>query len=73
MRTTLAFNGLKSMLKKFVRLFPKVYRPISLFQIVSKMTEKLIIFEIEDYDNKKKQSTCITQASEQTIQQAFFG
>ena len=44
----------KLILKKGVTTHHKNYQPISLLQLVSKLTEKLIYFQIEDCLNKKK-------------------
>ena len=45
---------LKLILKKGARIDPKIYCPISLSPLVSKIIEKSIHFQIEDYLNKKK-------------------
>ena len=45
---------LKSVFKKGARTDPKNYRPISFLPLVSKIIEKSIHFQIEDFLNKKK-------------------
>ena len=45
---------LKPIFKKGARTDPKNYRPVSLLPLVSKISEKSIQFQIEDYLNKKK-------------------
>ena len=45
---------LKPIFKKSARTDPKNYRPISLLQLVSRIIEKSIHFQIEDFLNKKK-------------------
>ena len=45
---------LKPIFKKGERIHPKNYRPISVLPLVSKIIEKSIHFQIEDYLNKKK-------------------
>ena len=45
---------LKLIFKKDARTDPKNYRPISFLPLVSKIFEKSIEFQIEDYFNKKK-------------------
>ena len=45
---------LKPIFKKGAKVDPKNYRPISLLLLVSKIIEKSIHFQIEDYLNKKK-------------------
>ena len=63
---------LKPIFKKGARADSKNYRPISLLPQVSKIIEKSIHFQIENYLNKKKTCKCISEASERTIQQTFF-
>ena len=46
--------NLKPVFKKGARTDLKNYRPISLLPLVSKIIEKSIHFQIEDYLNKKK-------------------
>ena len=45
---------LKAIFKKGATTDPKNYRPISLLPLVSKIIEKSIHFQIEDFLNKKK-------------------
>ena len=45
---------LKPLFKKGAKTDPKNYRPISLLPLVSKIIEKSIDFQIEDFLNKKK-------------------
>ena len=45
---------LKPTFKKSARTDPKNYRPISLLPLVSRIIEKSIHFQIEDFLNKKK-------------------
>ena len=45
---------LKPIFKKGARTDPKNYRPISFLPLVSKIIEKSIHFQIEDFLNKKK-------------------
>ena len=45
---------LKPISKKGARTDPKIYRTISLFPLVTNITEKSIHFPIEDYLNRKK-------------------
>ena len=51
---------LKSIFKKGATTDPKDYRPISLLPLVSKIIEKSIHFQIEDYLNKKKTNLYIS-------------
>ena len=44
----------KPIFRKYARTDPRNYRPISLLLLVSKIIEKLIHFQIEDFLNKKK-------------------
>ena len=56
----LTFSGeckiakLRPIFKKGARAHRKIYRPISLLPLVSKIIEKSIHFQIEDYLNKEK-------------------
>ena len=45
---------LKFIFRKGARIDPKNYRTISVLPLVSKIIEKLIHFQIEDYLNRKK-------------------
>ena len=62
---------LKSMFKRGARTGPKNYRLISFLPLVSKIIEKSIHFQIEDFLNKKKLIYIINQDSGRTIQQIF--
>ena len=48
------FAKLKSIFKKDANTDPKNYRPVSILPLVSKIIEKSIHFQVEDYLNKKK-------------------
>ena len=62
---------LKSVFKKRARADPENYRPISLLPLVSKIIEKSIHLEIQDYLNKKK-LIYMYQSGFRTNQQTFF-
>ena len=62
---------LKPMFKRGARTGPKNYRLISFLPLVSKIIEKSIHFQIEDFLNKKKLIYIINQNSGRTIQQIF--
>ena len=51
---SLLHTTLKPIFKKGARTDPKNYRPVSLLPLVSKIIEKSIHFQIEDFLNKKK-------------------
>ena len=62
---------LKLIFKKGARTDLKNYCPISLLPLVSKIIEKSIHFQIEDYLNKKKLIYMYQSGSGRTIQQIF--
>ena len=48
---------LKPIFKKGERIHPKNYRPISILPLVSKIIEKSVHFQIEDFLNKKHETS----------------
>ena len=62
---------LKPIFRKGAGTDPKNYRPISLLPLVSKITEKSIHFQIEDFLNKNKLISMYQSGLNRTIQQTF--